>query len=176
MVGDEPKPAAAGRPSAGRWVTVFARDGVDLDDLAAFAERLARALRPGDLALLRGPLGAGKTTLVRLVARGLGVTDQVRSPSFTIANVYAGPVTVNHLDLYRLDGFDDEDVLALEEYVAPDVVTLVEWPEAGATRLGEADWQVLMEHETVDTRRVRLEARDALTAARWGSVSGSAAP
>jgi tRNA threonylcarbamoyladenosine biosynthesis protein TsaE len=155
-----------------RDLTVLDSGGVDLAGLADLAGRLARALLPGDLVLLYGPLGAGKTTLVRLVARHLGVTDKVRSPSFTIANVYAGPVRVNHIDLYRLEGFDDEDVLALDEYVSPEAITLVEWPEAGRSRLGEPTWVVHMDHETPETRRVRLQARDARVAARWEPAHG----
>lgn len=128
---------------------------------------LARVLRPGDLVFLYGPLGAGKTTFVRAVSRALDVTDPVRSPSFTIANIYAGRVTVQHLDLYRLDEIDDDDALALEEYVGNDAVTLVEWPEAGLGRLGVPTWTVRMDHESAETRTVEIEAGSAETAARW---------
>jgi tRNA threonylcarbamoyladenosine biosynthesis protein TsaE len=85
---------------------VLRRHGVGLGDLKRIGRRLAAALRPGDLVLLYGPLGAGKTTLVREVAVALGVTDPVRSPSFTLANIYAGRPPVQHLDLYRLDAPD----------------------------------------------------------------------
>ena len=83
---------------------VFRGEGITLDQVATLARRLADAIRPGDLVFLEGPLGAGKTTFVRALADALGVTDPVRSPSFTIANIYKGDVTVQHLDLYRLDG------------------------------------------------------------------------
>ena len=152
---------------------VVERDHVDLEGVADLGARLARALRPGDLVLLVGPLGSGKTALVREIARALGVTDPVRSPSFTIANVYAGRVTVNHLDLYRLDVIGAEDALALEEYVRPEVITLVEWPEAGAARLGRASWLVELDHETATTRRVVIRAQSADAVARWGSAEGS---
>ena len=88
---------------------------------------------------------------MRAVARGLGVTDPVRSPSFTIANIYSGRVTVQHLDLYRLEEIGDEDASALEEYVRQDAVTLVEWPEAGVGRLGPPRrGRCVMDHESLD--------------------------
>lgn len=143
------------------------------DELKQVGRWMAEALRPGDLVLLEGPLGAGKTTLVRVLAAALGVTDVVRSPSFTIANVYAGPVVVNHLDLYRLHDLADEDVLALEEYRSPEVVTLVEWPEAGRGRLGRPNWVVYLDHDSPTTRRMRVVACGADAAARLREVGPS---
>ncbi len=141
--------------------------GVTLDGMERIGRRLARALRPGDLVLLYGPLGAGKTTLVRAVAVALEVTDPVRSPSFTIANIYSGRVRVQHLDLYRLEEIGDDDALALEEYVSEDAVTLVEWPEAGAARLGTASWTVTIGHESLHTRTLLLEAVTGSARQRW---------
>lgn len=149
--------------------------GVDLGALGRVAVRLAAALLPGDLVLLLGPLGAGKTEFVRAVARALGVTDPVRSPSFTLANVYAGRTRVHHLDLYRLEGVGEEDALALEEYLTPEAVTLVEWPQAGVERLGQATWVVELDHRTPDTRSLRLTAKNAEAAARWAAAPGERA-
>jgi tRNA threonylcarbamoyladenosine biosynthesis protein TsaE len=146
---------------------VLRLQGVRLGRLERIGRDLARALRPGDLVYLYGPLGAGKTTFVRAVARALDVTDPVRSPSFTIANIYAGRMTVQHLDLYRLDEIGDDDALALEEYVGKDAVTLVEWPQAGLGRLGEPTWTVRIDHESVHTRTVELKAGSAAALARW---------
>ncbi len=141
--------------------------GVRLRALERIGRRLARCLRPGDTVLLYGPLGAGKTTLVRAIASALEVTDPVRSPSFTIANIYAGPVPVQHLDLYRLEEIGDEDALALEEYVRADAVTLVEWPQAGIERLGGPTWIVRIGHESPHTRSVEIEGVASDTRVRW---------
>jgi tRNA threonylcarbamoyladenosine biosynthesis protein TsaE len=151
---------------------VLREAGVGMKRLEQIGWTLAQALRPGDLVLLYGPLGAGKTTLVRVVAKALDVTDPVRSPSFTIANIYSGSITVQHLDLYRLDEIGDDDALALEEYVCDDAVTLVEWPEAGLERLGAAAWTVRMEHESLHLRSIEIEASDALAAECWRSAKG----
>jgi tRNA threonylcarbamoyladenosine biosynthesis protein TsaE len=141
--------------------------GVKLDRLEQIGRRLARALRPGDVVLLYGPLGAGKTTFVRAVARALEVTDPVRSPSFTIANIYSGRVTVQHLDLYRLEEIGDDDALALEEYARADAITLVEWPEAGLGRLGSATWTVRLGHKSLTERSLELEAATDGARQRW---------
>jgi tRNA threonylcarbamoyladenosine biosynthesis protein TsaE len=151
---------------------VLPSQGVTLDELERIALRLARALRPGDLVLLYGPLGAGKTTFVRAVARGLQVSDLVRSPSFTIANIYSGPVPVQHLDLYRLDDIGDEDALALEEYANKDAVTLVEWPEAGVGRLGPATWTVRLDHRSLNERSLEIEAVTEEAWRRWEEAGG----
>jgi tRNA threonylcarbamoyladenosine biosynthesis protein TsaE len=143
------------------------QEGISLTGLARLASRLARVLQGGDLVLLEGPLGSGKTAFVRLLAQALGVTDPVRSPSFTLANVYGGAITVNHLDLYRLETLDDRDALALEEYRHPGSITLVEWPAAGLRALGRPTFLLEFEHETVDTRNVRLYAGDWQAQARW---------
>lgn len=146
---------------------VLRRRGVGLGELRRIGRRLARALRGGDLVLLYGPLGAGKTTLVRAIAEALEVTDPVRSPSFTLANIYAGKLLVQHLDLYRLEEIGDADALALEEYTRGDAVTLVEWPQAGVGRLGPATWTVRLDHESLHERSVEIEGITGAARERW---------
>jgi tRNA threonylcarbamoyladenosine biosynthesis protein TsaE len=116
----------------------------------AVAAELARRLRPGDVVLVSGDLGAGKTTFVRGACRALGVTAAVTSPSFTIARRYAAAVPISHLDLYRLGDLAGEDPALLADELAGDRIAFVEWPEVGAP--------VGLDPERV-VARVRLEHR-----------------
>ena len=118
---------------------------------------LATRLAPGDLVLVTGELGSGKTTFVRGACRALGVDGPVTSPTFTIGQVVRGRVEVAHLDLYRLDSLRGEDPGLLEDYLTPDRVAFVEWPEAGAAELGEVAARVRLEHLGGDRRRVAVE-------------------
>lgn len=120
---------------------------------------LAAALRPGDLVLLRGDLGAGKTTLARSVARALGVTEPVTSPSYTLAGRYQGRIPVLHIDAYRLSSADDEELGLLLDGAA-DAVTLVEWPEALAAGLPPARVTVQIAHTGGDGRDITVTATD----------------
>jgi tRNA threonylcarbamoyladenosine biosynthesis protein TsaE len=152
---------------------IVRESGVGMARLEQIGRRFGRALRCGDLVYLYGPLGAGKTTLVRIIAATLEVVDPVRSPSFTIANIYEGPIPIRHLDLYRLEEIAAEDVLALEDYVSDEAVTLVEWPEAGESRLGTPAWTVRLEHEELHLRSIQIEAADEMTLRRWESAGSS---
>src|SRR5256886_6761494 len=98
---------------------------------------LAARLQPGDLVLVFGEIGAGKTTFVRGACRALGVTAIVTSPTFTIGQRYEAPIPVSHLDLYRVGSLRDEDPDLLDEYVRADTITFVEWPEGAEADLGE---------------------------------------
>jgi tRNA threonylcarbamoyladenosine biosynthesis protein TsaE len=94
----------------------------------AVGARLASHLEPGDVVLVSGELGAGKTTLIRGALRELGVTDPVVSPTFTIGRRYRGHVAASHLDLFRLQGLGGEDPGLLDDYLTPDAIAFVEWP------------------------------------------------
>jgi tRNA threonylcarbamoyladenosine biosynthesis protein TsaE len=128
---------------------------------AAGAE-LALTLRPGDVVLISGELGAGKTTFVRGAARALGVTDPVTSPTFTIGHLYAatGPVaSVAHIDLYRLGSLRDEDPDLLADYIGADTISFVEWPAAGEQEiadLGRIARRVTLRHAGGDRRMIEM--------------------
>jgi tRNA threonylcarbamoyladenosine biosynthesis protein TsaE len=97
----------------------------------ALGARIADGLGPGDVVLVAGELGSGKTTLVRGACRALGVTGPVTSPTFTIGHRYEGERhPIAHLDLYRLEGLGPEEPGLLEDYLAPDSIAFVEWPSA----------------------------------------------
>ena len=91
----------------------------------ALGRELGANLRAGDVVILDGPLGAGKTTFVRGACRALGVTARVTSPTFTIGHRYRGTVDVSHLDLYRLEDMEGEDPALLDDYLGPDGVAFV---------------------------------------------------
>jgi tRNA threonylcarbamoyladenosine biosynthesis protein TsaE len=128
----------------------------------ALGARLAATLSGGDLVLLRGELGAGKTTLARGIARALGVRGPVTSPTFTVGQRYAGArLAVAHLDLYRIASLDDEEPGMLSDYLDDRSVALVEWPPEATRELPEASVVVTLEHRGADTRAVTLEDRRA---------------
>jgi tRNA threonylcarbamoyladenosine biosynthesis protein TsaE len=125
------------------------------EETAAAGERLAAALGPGDVVLLYGELGAGKTAFVRGLARGLGASDRdVTSPTFTLVQEYAGRLPLYHVDLYRLEPKEVED-LGLEELVSADGVVAIEWAERWHGRPDDAI-EVRLEHAGEDQRRIAV--------------------
>ena len=118
---------------------------------------LATELAAGDLVLVSGDLGAGKTTLVRGAVLALGVQGPVTSPSFSIGHRYAGDgVVVSHLDLYRLAGLEHEEADLLADYTGPGRIAFVEWPARGADELGAARLRVAMAHAGAQRRRIEV--------------------
>jgi tRNA threonylcarbamoyladenosine biosynthesis protein TsaE len=132
------------------------RDPGQTEDLGA---ELADTLNPGDVVLVAGELGAGKTTFVRGGCRALGVTGTVTSPTFTIGQRYPAPVPVAHVDLYRVENLDAEDPDLLADYVRPDTIAFVEWPSHGEAELGALGHvaaRVLIEHAGGDERVITI--------------------
>jgi len=126
----------------------------------AIGAGIASLLVAGDIVLLRGDLGAGKTTLVRGAARALGVEGPITSPTFTIANAYVGRIPVAHLDAWRLSDPDDEEIGLALEAIGDDGVAFIEWPDSIAAGLPEPRVCVDIGHGGGDARLLRLTGRD----------------
>ncbi|HEY3681480.1 MAG TPA: tRNA (adenosine(37)-N6)-threonylcarbamoyltransferase complex ATPase subunit type 1 TsaE [Streptosporangiaceae bacterium] len=142
-------------------------DVPDAEAMRRFGAGLAERLRAGDLLVLSGPLGAGKTTLVQGIAAGLGVRGPITSPTFVIARVHpsltGGPELV-HADAYRLGGVGEIDDLDLDAELAA-AVTVVEWGEGLVEGLTDDRLEVHIERAADDTRTVRLHP----VGARWAA-------
>jgi tRNA threonylcarbamoyladenosine biosynthesis protein TsaE len=117
---------------------------------------LAGRLSRGDVVLVSGELGTGKTTFVRGACRALGVDGPVTSPTFTIGHVLGGDPEVAHLDLYRLGSLAGEDPALLDDYLTPDRIAFVEWPVAGEPAFERVTARVLIEHLGGDRRRITI--------------------
>ncbi|MGH2714759.1 MAG: tRNA (adenosine(37)-N6)-threonylcarbamoyltransferase complex ATPase subunit type 1 TsaE [Thermoleophilaceae bacterium] len=117
---------------------------------------LAGGLAPGDVVLVSGELGSGKTTFVRGACRELGVDGPVTSPTFTIGHVLGGEPEVAHVDLYRLGSLAAEDPALLEDYLTAERISFVEWPAAGEPVFERVAARVLLEHLGGDRRRITI--------------------
>lgn len=167
--GSDPSRSEAGGAGAEPWpARERTSDAAQTEELGA---RLAELLRPGDVVLISGDLGAGKTTLIRGACRALGVAEPITSPSFTIGQRYRGRVRVSHLDLFRLGaaGGGEADPAAaevpglLDEYADPPAILFAEWPEAAMPLLpappleGGRIVRVRIAHEGGDRRSIEVE-------------------
>jgi tRNA threonylcarbamoyladenosine biosynthesis protein TsaE len=135
-----------------------AADTASADETEALGAALARTLRAGDVVLVQGEMGAGKTTFVRGALRALGVTGRVTSPTFTLGRRYDQlPLPASHLDLHRLGDLAGEDPALLADYVDDRRVAFVEWPEvAGDALAGRVAARVTLEHAGAEKRRVTV--------------------
>ena len=122
----------------------------------ALGERIAGELEPGDVVLVSGELGAGKTTMIRGACRALGVTEPVTSPTFTIGQRYRGRLPVSHLDLYRLGGLEGEDPALLDAYLGADSIAVIEWPGAAEPGLERVTRRIEIRHAGGDEREVEV--------------------
>jgi tRNA threonylcarbamoyladenosine biosynthesis protein TsaE len=136
------------------------RRTTSFQETEALGAELAERLRPGDVVLVEGDLGAGKTTFVRGACRALGATTEVTSPTFTIGQRYAAEVPISHVDLFRVRDLREEDPALLDDYLHSDAIAFIEWPSHGGDGLagvGRVAARVRIEHAGGDTRRVEIE-------------------
>ncbi len=129
------------------------------EETEALGQRLAALLRPGDVVAYYGGLGMGKTAFTRGLARGLGSTSRVTSPTFTIVNEYEGPIPLFHFDLYRLGSAEELFEIGWEDYLDRSGICAVEWSEQAEGALPEDRIQVTFRRseENEDWRRIVVE-------------------
>jgi tRNA threonylcarbamoyladenosine biosynthesis protein TsaE len=139
------------------------------DETRQVGEALASMLQPRDTVVLTGDLGAGKTTLVQGIGRGLGVEDHVASPTFTLVREYTGRLDIAHVDVYRLERMQDVLELALDELGGPERVLLIEWGDAVSDLLPEDRLRVELttERSDAETRRIVMTPQGRSWAVRW---------
>ncbi|MFZ0884642.1 MAG: tRNA (adenosine(37)-N6)-threonylcarbamoyltransferase complex ATPase subunit type 1 TsaE [Candidatus Acidiferrales bacterium] len=126
------------------------------EETIAQGREIGARLKPPVLILLSGDLGAGKTTLTKGIATGLGAAreDDVTSPTFTLVHRYEGSTRVYHVDLYRIDGLHDLETLGLEDIFSEKAVVIVEWPDRLRLRTGWPTVEIQLEHVAEETRRI----------------------
>ncbi len=121
-------------------------------------QQLGKLLEPGQVVALQGPLGAGKTALIRGIARGLGVTEPVTSPTYTIVNEYStGRVPLFHFDMYRLSGPEDLFDIGWEDYLERGGICVVEWSERVLDALERPVSVCIEKQERENTRKITIK-------------------
>lgn len=149
----------------------------DPEATRALGAALAGLVRPGDLLLLAGELGAGKTAFTQGLGRGLGVTDRITSPTFTIAAEYAGRLTLHHLDVYRLDQLAEAVDLGLAEILDDEAVVVIEWGDAIAPVLPPDFLEIRLTFgDGDDDRLLAIRPVGRRWAARSDAVAGALSP
>jgi tRNA threonylcarbamoyladenosine biosynthesis protein TsaE len=133
------------------------------EETTELGRRLAAEFKPGSVVLLRGDLGAGKTTLVKGIAEGFHAAEaeNVTSPTFTLIHEYRGPeATLYHIDLYRIDTQRELDTLALDDLMTPQSILLIEWGEKFARFAKERDVEIAIEHRGGDDRAITVQKQN----------------
>jgi len=133
------------------------------EETTEVGRRLAADLKPGTIVLLRGDLGAGKTTMVKGIAEGFQAAkaEDVTSPTFTLIHEYRGPeVSLFHIDLYRIDTQRELDTLALDDLMSPNSILLIEWGEKFARFAKERDVEIAIENRGADDRVITIKPQN----------------
>lgn len=136
-------------------------------EMEELGERIGRACRGGEVLALRGGLAAGKTTLTKGIARGLGIDEEVTSPTFTLVNDYSGRLTLHHMDAYRLSGEAEFEALGSDELLSDGSVCVIEWSERveGALPAGHSVLEIEVAEDGARNLRLDGPLEQALAAA-----------
>ena len=144
------------------------------EETQLIGEALGRLLRPGDLVLLQGSLGSGKTTFTQGVGRGMGLSSRIISPSFTLANVYVpngNGFSLNHLDLWRIKSAEEALGIGLDEYLSEDAGCIIEWPDVAAHVFPEDHLRIRFSAD-LDRRALSFHATGARSTAIVSALAG----
>ena len=123
----------------------------------SLAEGLGMDAGPGAVYALTGELGSGKTVFAKGIARGLGVTEEITSPTFTLLEIYSGRLPLYHFDLYRIGSAAELDSLFFEEYWEGDGVSIIEWADKAGDRLPEGHVSITIEYQNETDRKITIE-------------------
>ncbi|HSV97684.1 MAG TPA: tRNA (adenosine(37)-N6)-threonylcarbamoyltransferase complex ATPase subunit type 1 TsaE [Spirochaetota bacterium] len=127
------------------------------EETLGLGKELGQSARRGTVYALCGDLGSGKTVLARGIARGLGITDDITSPTFTLLEIYDGGMPLYHFDLYRIEKAAEFDTLGFEEYWEGDGVSVIEWAERAEGLLPDSTVAIFMEYCGENERKISIE-------------------
>ena len=129
-------------------------------DTERLGTEIGRTAKPGDVIAICGELGTGKTALTRGIARGLGITEDITSPTFSLMEMHEGDRTLYHFDLYRIEDDSEFNNLCFEEYWENNGVSVIEWAERALSRLPEEKISINIEYIDPNRRRITIEYPD----------------
>ncbi len=130
------------------------------EETLQWGKKIGKILQPGAIVTLNGSLGAGKTTLTKGVALALGIEQEITSPTYTIVSIYPGDPPLYHMDMYRIEGHEDFEMLGLEEYLYGRGISLIEWSERIASELPEDCPGIRLDIEKDGSRKITLKGME----------------
>jgi tRNA threonylcarbamoyladenosine biosynthesis protein TsaE len=144
---------------SGKYVSTMVRTVItrSMSETLTLAEELGKNAAPGAVFALIGGLGTGKTVIAKGIAKGLGIADEITSPTFTLLEIYEGRVALYHFDLYRIENTEELDRLFFEEYWEGDGVSVVEWADKAINRLPDGRITVTIDYIDDTSRSITIE-------------------
>ena len=127
------------------------------DETLAFAEKLGQSSKPGSVYALCGELGTGKTIIAKGIASGLGISEEITSPTFNLMEMYSSKIPMYHFDLYRIEVGEEFDHLNFEQFWESEGISVIEWAEKAKDRLPKNTIFIFLEYVDANTRRIGIE-------------------